>query len=243
MLEDYEESFSLTLRTRSSRKPWRAQEENWKRQWGPSMPCKICKKNKHGEIRSKTSDLKFKFACILEVSESTRMRMEETLPKYHEDHITGKGDNSLQHYNMVHKFIPIPQAMKIPAAKAAVGKEWEKLEKLPAWDKTEVRNKSEVIDEARTKGMKVYFASLMDICHLKNAELETTHQQYKGRVVLRGDICERWFWFSCSIHWTRINSITNDSSQDHGYHIQGAQEKQSTQYLLIHRLKWKMLQN
>ena len=30
----------------------------------------------------------------------------------------------------------------------------------------------------------------MDICHLKNAELETTRQKYKGRVVLRGDIVE-----------------------------------------------------
>ena len=29
--------------------------------------------------------------------------------------------NSLQHYNFVHKFIPMPQAMKIPAAKAAGG--------------------------------------------------------------------------------------------------------------------------
>ena len=28
----------------------------------------------------------------------------------------------------------------------------------------------------------------MDICHLKNAELETKHHKYKGRVVLRGDI-------------------------------------------------------
>ena len=28
----------------------------------------------------------------------------------------------------------------------------------------------------------------MDICQLKNAELETKHQKYKGRVVLRGDI-------------------------------------------------------
>ena len=27
----------------------------------------------------------------------------------------------------------------------------------------------------------------MDICHLKSAELETKHQKYKGRVVLRGD--------------------------------------------------------
>ena len=78
--------------------------------------------------------------------------------------------------------------MKIPAAKAAVDKEWEKLEKIPAWDLTKVRSKSEVIDEARTKGAKVHFASLMDICHLKNAELEAKHQKYKGRVVLRGDI-------------------------------------------------------
>ena len=154
----------------------------------PAMPCKTCKKNKHGETRSKTNDFKSKCACILEASESTRLRMEESLPKYHEDHIAGKGYNSLQHYILIHKFIPMPQAMKIPAAKAAVDREWEKLEKIQAWDKTKVRNKSEVIDEARTKGIKVHFASLMDICHLKNAELETKHQKYKGRVVLRGDI-------------------------------------------------------
>ena len=45
-----------------------------------------------------------------------------------------------------------------------------------------------MIDEARTKGEKVHFASLMDICHLKNVELEAKHQKYKGRVVLRGNI-------------------------------------------------------
>ena len=63
-----------------------------------------------------------------------------------------------------------------------------KLEKIPSWDLTKVRSKKEVIDEARTKGVKVHFASLVDICHLKNAELETKHQTYKGRVVLRCDI-------------------------------------------------------
>ena len=67
-------------------------------------------------------------------------------------------------------------------------KEWEKLEKIPAWDKTKVRNKSDVIDEPRKEGRKVHFASLMDLCHLKNAELETEHQKYKGRVVPPGDI-------------------------------------------------------
>ena len=37
MLEDYEGSISLTLRTRSSKKPSRTQEENWKHQW--LQPC------------------------------------------------------------------------------------------------------------------------------------------------------------------------------------------------------------
>ena len=114
--------------------------------------------------------------------------MEESLPNHHEDHITGKGYNSLQHIYLVHKFISMPQAMKIPEPKAAVDKEWEKLEKIPAWNLTKVRNKSDVIDEARTEGRKVHFASLMDLCHLNNAELETKHQKYKSRVVLQGDI-------------------------------------------------------
>ena len=56
------------------------------------------------------------------------------------DHIAGKGDYSLQHYNLVHKFIPMPQAMKIPAAKAAVDKEWENCRKFRrgTWRKSEV---------------------------------------------------------------------------------------------------------
>ena len=105
-----------------------------------------------------------------------------------EDHIAGKGDNSLQHCNLFHKFIPMPQAIKILAAEAAVDKEWEKLEKFSARNLTKVRSKKEVIDETRTSGAKVHFASSMDICHLKNAELEAKHQKYKGRFVLRGDI-------------------------------------------------------
>ena len=80
------------------------------------------------------------------------------------------------------------QAMKILDAQAAVEKEKEKLEKIPAWQLTNVRNKKEEIDEARNKGRKVHFASLMDICHLKHSELEPQYQKHRGRVVLRGDI-------------------------------------------------------
>ena len=35
---------------------------------------------------------------------------------------------------------------------------------------------------------KVHFATLMDTCHLENAELKPKLQKYKGRVALRVDI-------------------------------------------------------
>ena len=106
----------------------------------PAMPCKILKKNCGSDASNK---IKTRLACILEAGESTRMRMGNSEPPNHEDHIAGKGENSLQHYNLVHKFIPMPQAMKIPAAQAAVDKEWEKLEKFRrgTWRKSKVRNK------------------------------------------------------------------------------------------------------
>ena len=143
-----------------------------------AMPCKIMKSNKNCGSGA-SNKIKTKLAWILEASEPTRLRMGNSLPNHHEDHIAGKGDNSLQHYNLVHKFIPMPQAMKIPAAKAAVDKEWEKLEKISACNLTKVKSKKQVIDEARTKGATVHFASLMDICHLKNAEFDASTKNTK----------------------------------------------------------------
>ena len=151
----------------------------------PAMPCKImtiCASGGSNKIRNKT-----KLRCILEADESTRMRMGNSMPHYHQDHIAGERQNSLQHFNLVHQLNLMPQAMKIAAAKAAADKEWENLEKISAWNLTKVRNESEEIDEARTKGGKIHFVSLMDICNLKNAE-SGAKQKYKGRVVLRNDI-------------------------------------------------------
>ena len=93
----------------------------------PVKPCKIMKKNCGSGAFNK---IKTRLACILEASESTRLRLGESSPNHHEDHIAGKGNNSQPHCILVHKFIPMPQAMKIQAAKAAVGKEWEKWRKF-----------------------------------------------------------------------------------------------------------------
>ena len=46
---------------------------------------------------------------------------------HHEDHIAGKGENSLQHYNLVHKFIPMPESVKISAANSNGGQGMAKI--------------------------------------------------------------------------------------------------------------------
>ena len=102
-----------------------------------------------------------------------------------------------------------------------------KMEKISAWNLTKVKNKKTVIDEARTTGATVHFASLMDICHLKNAELEAKHQKYKGRVVLRGDIVKDNSG-SYAVFTEQGSSASQMTAAKimHGYHLQ------------IARLRW-----
>ena len=69
--------------------------------------------------------------------------------------------------------------MRITDAKSAVDEEWKKLETIPTWKQEKVRSKKEVILEAHRDKKKAHFASLMDICHPKNAELEPKLQEYK----------------------------------------------------------------
>ena len=146
----------------------------------PAMPCKIAKNC--GSGASNKIQTKLAFACILEADESTRMRMGNSIPHNHEDHIAGKGGNSLQHCNLVHNFIPMPQAMKIPAAKAAVDKEWEKLEKISAWDLTSLKSKKKVIDEARTSGATVHFCIING--HLSSEKLNWRQNTRNTKVEL-----------------------------------------------------------
>ena len=93
-------------------------------------------------------------------------------------------------YSSAHKINPLLHAMNIPDAKEVVDKTWKKLETTPARQLEKVKSKKEVIPKAQKDKKKVHFATLMDICHLKNTELEPTIQKYKGRVILRRDIAK-----------------------------------------------------
>ena len=125
-------------------------------------------------------------ASIVEAHESSRKRQERTLPKDHEDRIARKEFSSLSHYNLVHKFVPMPQAMNIPDAQVAVDKDWGKLENLPAWQMTKVNSKREVIQEAQKEQRTVHFATLMDTV-ISKFGVGTPISKYKGWVVLRHD--------------------------------------------------------
>ena len=98
--------------------------------------------------------------------------MESSLPTKHEDGNAGKGFTSMIHCNLVHKIILMPQAMKIPDAKAAVDKEWKKSSRLE-----NVKSKKKVFHEAQRDKKKVHIVTQMDICHFKNAELEPQVQK------------------------------------------------------------------
>ena len=234
MPENYEEFVSLSLKDQEFKETIQNARKKLGNANGSCYALQAkARTESFGATRGKSNEIKSKLACILEANESTRLRLEESWPNHHEDHIAGKGENSLQHYNWVRKFCPMPQAMKIHAAKAAVDKEWEKLEKIPAWNLTKVRSKKQVIDEARTAGVKLHFASLMDICHLKNAELEVKRKKVE--------------LYSEATSWKMIlNLIDFWQYKDHQHHnlrqqnsriscpdCQGAQDKQQIQYLLI----------
>ena len=125
----------------------------------------------------------------------------------------------------------MPQALlNIPDAKAAVEKEWEKVEKNPASQSMKQGIRAE----------KVYFASLMDLCHRENSELEPQCQKCKGRVVLRGDIA-KYDSGSCAVFTEQGSSASQP--QKSWTLFQGFQDvldKQRTQYQLTPKSKWKM---
>ena len=51
----------------------------------------------------------------------------------HEDHVADRRCHSWHLHFLVHTIVPTSNAMTIPAAKTAEDREWDKLQKLPAW--------------------------------------------------------------------------------------------------------------
>ena len=101
----------------------------------------------------------------------------KTLPEDHEDRIAGKGFNSLSHKNLAHKFIPTLQATKNPGCESRCGQRVGEARTVASMAIEQCKKqKKKVIQEAQKERRTVHFATLMDICHLKNSELEPNIQ-------------------------------------------------------------------
>ena len=94
----------------------------------PAKPCQIPIKSS-GETRSNIGKRMTKYACVVDADEYSRPRLEGAVDKHHQYHITAKGMKTKTHYSVVHKFLPMPHALKKPDANTAVeknGKNWRK---------------------------------------------------------------------------------------------------------------------
>ena len=76
---------------------------------------------------------------------------------------------------------------KIPAAKAAVQAEWDKLRKLGCWDPASVSELAQVKNKALAEGKKIHVGRIFELCVEKHSELPPEQRKYKGRVVFQGN--------------------------------------------------------
>ena len=236
--ENCEGSISLTRRIRNPKKTSRILVRNWKHLC--LLPCKIMKKNCGSGASNK---VKTRLACILEAGESTKLRMGNSIPHHHQDHIAGKGENSLQHYNLVHKFILMPQAMKILQRKhrwTRNVKNWRKFRR-GTWQKSEAKKRWSMKQGRPALQFILHHWRTYVIWKMLNWRQSTKNN--KGRVVLRGDIVKKTIqdlmqYFSNKdyqlLKWQQQKSWI--SSPD----CQVAMDKQRTQYLFKPKWKWKM---
>ena len=223
-------SISSTPRIRNSKKPSRTHVRSWKHQWLLLCPVKLWKNCGSGA----SNKIKTKLACILEADESTRMRMGNSIPHNHEDHIAGKGGKFITALQLGSQIYSYASSCENSGSKSSgwtrngkigenFGVELDKSQKLETgWSRNQGR-----------RALQFILHHIMDICHLKNAELEAKHQKYKGSSCTPWWYCKRRFRVLRSIYWSRIFSISNDSRQNHGYHLQFAwlrMDKQQTQY-------------
>ena len=132
---------------------------------------------------------KTKRACIVEAHESTRQRLESSLPKIMKITLRAK---DIQRGRITVWF----------TNSFLCRKRWKFRMQKQQWTRNrrslrqsslavgKVKSGKGVILEAQRDKRKVHFAILIDIGHLKNAELEPKFPKYKGRVVLRGGIAK-----------------------------------------------------
>lgn len=90
----------------------------------------------------------------------------------HQDRMGDIGDISKTYWGLIHKPIAIPKALRIPKAKEALDKEWDKLQKKRVWIMETVEDKHIVERRCQLQGIERKFCTTVELRHNNNSELE-----------------------------------------------------------------------
>ena len=139
-----------------------------------------------------------------------RIRMEGSQSKNHEDHIAGKGVNSLSFYNLVHKLFPCLKPWKCQKQR----QQWRKnckIGELTGMAADESQEQKCGDRWSKDQGPYCSFFVIDGVgAEVSNVQRQSCAPRWH---------CKGWFRFMRSIHWTRIISITNDSRKSHGHYF------------------------
>ena len=136
-----------------------------------AMPCETAV-NCRGETRRSIGKHKTKHACVVEGDESTRIRLEGVPSRHPEDHIAARGEfmEPLQFGAQSNSNASSNENAGCKgSSEQRMGKNLRKY-RHDSWQKSETKKKWSM--KQGMKGRKVHSASLSDLCHLKNLELE-----------------------------------------------------------------------
>ena len=150
---------------KSIKRPSKTHREKLEVPTESAVPCEL-KAKQHPDKLLETDSVtrrsnkiqETKHACIAEAHESTRKRLESTLPMDHKDHIAEKGFKSTSHYNLKQGVTGNCSEWRHSSTeedqvclKSGGSSRRKGLEKLPAWQLTKVKSKKEIIPEAQKR--------------------------------------------------------------------------------------------
>ena len=156
------------------------------------LPSSITKVTAKAKIASQKVPITI-YGCIVESHESAWRRVESSLRSKHEDRIAGKGFASMTHCSLVHKFMAYASSDENSRCKSRSGQGLEKARDDHSMATGEHQEQEGSYSGSTKRQKEGKFATLMDMGHLKNAELERKIQKYRGRVVLRENIAKDGF--------------------------------------------------
>ena len=123
---------------------------------------------------------------------------------------------------VVHKFIPMPQAMKISRSKGSSGERIGKTGENTGLATDESQKRKRGDRRSKEWGQNCTFCVVHGSLSSQDFGVGATVSKIQRSSRTPRLHCERWFSIVCSNYWAGIVSITNDSSKSHGYHIQTA---------------------